>query len=221
MIHIYIYENLVNGKVYIGQTNNMKRRDLDHIKGDKSMPIDSAIKKHGRHNFSLNTITIVDTKDQSNDTEIEWIARARHLLGEENVYNIGIGGNNSRLGIKASEETIKLLSAVHKGNTIWLGKKHTDESKAKMSKSRLGNTNSKGAIRSEETRLKMSLVKKGKPAHNKGKATGKSAHNKIYFNDVQIAAILADRRGLVKIGKDYNVSSTVIIRIKKENKSST
>lgn len=34
----------------------------------------------------------------------------------------------------------------------------------------------------------------------------------------QISAILIDTRGHKKIGKDYNVSDTVIKRIKRENK---
>lgn len=61
MIDIYIYENLINGKVYIGQTNNLKRRDWAHIScQNKSMPIDLAIKKYGRQNFSLNIIRELD-----------------------------------------------------------------------------------------------------------------------------------------------------------------
>ena len=45
MIGIYKITNKINGKIYIGQSNDIKRRFLEHTYRDK-LPIDIAIKKH-------------------------------------------------------------------------------------------------------------------------------------------------------------------------------
>lgn len=127
---IYIYENLINGKVYIGQTEDLQYRDFAHNKGyglKDNMAIDIAIKKYGRDNFSLNVITTVDTKEQANYTEIDWIARARELLGRQNVYNKSNGGGAPMSGRKHTPETLQKMSDIKMGHTPTnIGKKSLD-----------------------------------------------------------------------------------------------
>lgn len=170
MIHIYIYENLVNGKVYIGQSYNLAQRDKDHISDTKNMPIDRAITKHGRANFSLHIITSVETYDQADDAEIEWIARAREVFGKENVYNISNGGNSySMRGRRHTDETKKKMSESSKGQIPWmLGKKHTEETRKQMSESHMGNQDRLGIPHSEESKKKISESNKGKIPWNVG-----------------------------------------------------
>jgi predicted GIY-YIG superfamily endonuclease len=50
MFYLYVYKNLVNDMIYIGQTKDMKIRDQKHCNGSK-MKIDKAIQKFGRKNF--------------------------------------------------------------------------------------------------------------------------------------------------------------------------
>lgn len=55
MYNIYCYENKINGKIYIGFTNNIIRRDKEHSAGyytDSSL-IEKSIQKYGRDNFDL------------------------------------------------------------------------------------------------------------------------------------------------------------------------
>ena len=53
MIGIYKITNKLNGKVYIGQSNNIGRRFKEHqTKGSESrIPVDVAIQKYGKENF--------------------------------------------------------------------------------------------------------------------------------------------------------------------------
>ena len=54
MIGIYKIENLNDGKIYIGQSNNIERRFYEHMtKGATSrIPLDIAIEKEGAESFS-------------------------------------------------------------------------------------------------------------------------------------------------------------------------
>lgn len=127
VFYIYCYENQINKKVYIGQTDNMERRDKEHtFHGHKTVALDCAIKKYGRENFSLDIVLIVESAEQADQEEIYWIARMREFMGKENVYNILDGGHGSR-GRPVSEETRRKIS---KANT---GKRHSPEARAKMS----------------------------------------------------------------------------------------
>ena len=59
MVYIYAYENKIDGKVYIGQAEDLKERDTQHVKyPNETMYIDRAIKCHGRENFDLWTIEL-------------------------------------------------------------------------------------------------------------------------------------------------------------------
>lgn len=144
--YIYIYENKINNNVYIGQTYDIKKRDREHIlHGCESMPIDCAIKKYGRDNFSLTTMAIVDTDDEADQQEIFWISYIREFLGKSKVYNIQDGGRGNSKGQKVvhSEATrlkmstsgkIKIFSSEHRANMsiAQTGRKHTENTKNKM-----------------------------------------------------------------------------------------
>ena len=58
MIGIYKITNVLNNKVYIGQSNNIERRFREHkTVGEKSkIPVDLAIKKYGSKNFNFEII---------------------------------------------------------------------------------------------------------------------------------------------------------------------
>lgn len=96
MIGIYKITNNINGKIYIGQSNNIQRRFSEHqTKGEQSrIPVDIAIQKYGKENFSFEVIEECSI-EQLNEKETKWIT---YFNSVENGYNCSIGGNQQSIG---------------------------------------------------------------------------------------------------------------------------
>lgn len=61
---IYKITNLINGKIYIGQSQRLKRRIYEHCYPTDKTPIGIAIQKYGEDNFEVEVIaTVTDAKD--------------------------------------------------------------------------------------------------------------------------------------------------------------
>ena len=102
MHYIYKYTNKINGKVYIGQTNNLQKRFNGHkseafnpkSKG-YNLPFHCAIRKYGIKNFIYEVLEEIEdgeSQDFINDREIFFIA-FYHSLTTENGYNLTVGGD--------------------------------------------------------------------------------------------------------------------------------
>ena len=50
---IYLYINKINGKKYVGQAVDFKRRHYTHIHGKRGLYIDNAIHKYGIENIKI------------------------------------------------------------------------------------------------------------------------------------------------------------------------
>lgn len=85
---IYCITNIINGKKYIGQSNNVKRRFNEHIKGNADTIIHNAIKKYGEENFKIETLETNITN--YNEREQYWIKELNTLV--PNGYNMTEGG---------------------------------------------------------------------------------------------------------------------------------
>jgi group I intron endonuclease len=111
-MYIYTIKNLVNGKMYVGQTiqANPKMRWYAHLdyarKGRKSHLYDS-IRKHSVENFEWQVIDQGKTIQELNELEAKWLAHYR-VLGE--VYNNREAGGNKL----HSAESIEKMRQVHK-----------------------------------------------------------------------------------------------------------
>ena len=90
--YVYRITNLVNGKVYIGQTNNLDRRWKEHLYDKRNNhPIHSALIKYGKENFRMDTLYYgVDY----NEEEKKWIS-FYDSQNPQNGYNIVAGGQDS------------------------------------------------------------------------------------------------------------------------------
>lgn len=119
---IYQYLNLINQKLYIGQTNNIDRRIREH-KSNSFNPksvnynniIHKAIRKYGYENFEISILETFDgTYDQANEREQFWI-KEKHSLITENGYNILEGGNNSSRSMFSNEEIANLKTLIKNG----------------------------------------------------------------------------------------------------------
>jgi group I intron endonuclease len=157
---IYEFINKTNGKSYIGQTINYKKRIKDHqfnYKNNlKKTPFYSALKKYGWNNFEINIIEECSEK-LLNEKEIYWISEKKSLY--PNGYNLLEGGNQAkhtditrqkiserRKGMKFSEKHIENLKKSHLGYVM------PEEQKIKISQS------NKGKIVSEDTRKKLKYL---------------------------------------------------------------
>lgn len=93
---IYKITNILNGKLYIGQTiQDVKERFYQHCATECSsevlnMAIHKAIKKYGKNNFTLEVIEEIDSTEL-NDRERYWI---KFYDSFNNGYNSTIGGQD-------------------------------------------------------------------------------------------------------------------------------
>lgn len=122
---IYLTQNLINGKIYIGvhSTNNMND---GYIGSGKKLS--DAIIQHGKENFKRHIICHARNKEEAYEIE-SWIVD-RNFLEREDVYNIipgGHGGNTyQKLPEERKQEIKNISSKTHKG------KKVSDETKRKQ-----------------------------------------------------------------------------------------
>lgn len=96
---IYKVTNLVNQKVYIGQSvNSLNHRKNQHYKESKYHKNDNtyfhnALRKYPKQSFFWEVIERVDSLEELNAKEIYWIDYY-HSTDKEKGYNLKLGGNN-------------------------------------------------------------------------------------------------------------------------------
>ena len=136
MYEIYGITNLVNNKIYIGQTKQgYRRRFIQHLCPSEGCPLfRNAVKKYGRQNFECELIDIAETQAEANEKEKMWI-KALGTYKPENGYNLSMGGVIGSF----NEDTLRRMSEAHKGDkNYFYGKHHTDETKKIMSEKKKG-----------------------------------------------------------------------------------
>ena len=87
MISIYVIENLIDHKYYIGPTNNPKRRRDQHFKKSHNLALRLDIKRLGKAKFTFRIIqTNIETTIEAEQEEYKLIA----VYEKDNkiVYNI-------------------------------------------------------------------------------------------------------------------------------------
>ena len=157
MVYGYIYkiENLVNGKLYIGQTiqkpNIKLTKHFNALKHNKhrNQHLQHSYNKYGKSNFKFSIINWCNSLDELNKLEMYYIKVYDTL---NRGYNMTKGGDG-QLSHYHTEETKRKLSEMNKGKCLssetrklvsennaryWLGKSRSLESRKKMSKSRKG-----------------------------------------------------------------------------------
>jgi group I intron endonuclease len=195
---IYILENKINGKHYVGQTiQTFNERFNGHKSAD--LYIDKAIRKYGITSFEIFLLENVP-KEELNYWECHYISECHSLF--PNGYNMSTGGNKNK---HPCVEVKRKQSEVKKGkNNPMYGKIHTEETRRKMKEKRAlqifsketkkkmsekvvskevkekisnankGNTYRLNKPHTEEAKKKMSESHKGQILWNKGKKIGSS-----------------------------------------------
>lgn len=105
-MYIYTIKNLVNGKMYVGQTiqSNAKMRWYSHCdmmrKGKKSYLYDS-MRKHGLENFLWEVVDQGTTIDELNNLETTWAnkLKAQGII----LYNNRETGGNKKHSVESIE----------------------------------------------------------------------------------------------------------------------
>lgn len=130
---VYKATNIVNNKVYVGQTIvGLKTRRENHVNAalaerDNNY-FHNSIRKHGKDNFEWEIIGYANSKSELNDLEISYIKKLKSF---ETGYNLTEGGGGMTSYV-ITEEHRKNLSESHKGY------KFTDEQRRKISKALTG-----------------------------------------------------------------------------------
>jgi group I intron endonuclease len=132
---IYTITNLINKKVYVGSSINLKRRFLSHKSLLKrnihhSKKLQNSFNKYGLENFEFKII-------EKGCWFKFLIVREQYWI---NFYNSFKNGYNewpfarTALGRKWTDEQRQNFKEKTRGRQCRLGHKHTEETKAKMSK---------------------------------------------------------------------------------------
>ena len=113
---VYKATNLINNKIYIGQTiNSLDYRMNQHFRESrcekkKNTYFHNAINKYGESSFEFVVIDSADSIDELNEKERYWIA-FYDSNNKTNGYNLDTGGTN---GGKKSETTRKKIGETTK-----------------------------------------------------------------------------------------------------------
>lgn len=211
---IYIIENKINDKKYVGSTINFKKRWGQHISAlnknkHNNSYLQKSWRKYGIKNF---TFTIIEEVKPNDLLEREQYYIDKHDVTNRNYgYNLlPTAGNNlgyrhtdesklkmsnNRKGKKLSEETKKRMkiAATKKDKSIYLN----PERIMKLSKANTGKK------LSEETKEKMSISQTGRKHSNKTKKKmSESGKGKVFSEETKKKisnALIGNKNGLGRI----------------------
>ena len=140
--YIYLTENLINHKRYIGQHT---RSCFDESYLGSGKIIRRAIDKYGKENFSCEVLEWCDSEEELNAREKYWISYYDADF-DDSFYNISSGGhvpvlrgkNSPRYGVSPSRESVekqrKSLKKYYESHDVWnKGVPMREESKKKLS----------------------------------------------------------------------------------------
>lgn len=139
---IYKITNLINGKIYIGKTKDVKVRWNSHKTAAKRKNKDNysyihrAINKYGAENFSIEVIAEYDLEADALEAEVHFI-KTYNSMDRTIGYNRTEGGDGAS-GLKFTDEQKQNLSNAKKGKTIgpdnaFYGKHHSKDTIDRLS----------------------------------------------------------------------------------------
>ncbi len=156
VIGVYKIENILNGKIYIGGSNNLKSRVLTHKtrlreNTHHNKHLQNSWNKYGKENFKFETIEECGVYELE-EREQYWFSfykKTNIMFNARPVVNSNLGikhseehinnWRKSRIGFKFSKAVIEKMKEKNSGSGNGMyGKHHTEETKQKMSKVRLG-----------------------------------------------------------------------------------
>ena len=168
------------GKIYIGQSIDIKRRWVYHRCLSNNYHINILYRsfiKYGVDNHNFEILEECDSK-LLNERERFYIEKY-DTFQTSNGMNLTRGGNSN---VEFSKSTIQKMSLAKKGKKIvhLIGYTHSDETKELLRQKSIGNKNWLGKHHSEETKEKLRIISTGKKLSDetKNKIGEKSKGNK-------------------------------------------
>lgn len=115
--YIYITENLINGKKYIGKHKHDK---FDKAYKGSGRNIQLALEKYGWDNFSCKILEECNSLEELNKAEMRWI-KQYNAVESDKFYNISVGGDGNK---ELTQETIDRIKET--GHKIWDSKEYKE-----------------------------------------------------------------------------------------------
>lgn len=164
---VYRVTNLLDSRVYIGQSANVRNRLRQHVKASSHSPLSHDIQVYGTENFSWDVLQESESLDERHELEKFWIARTRSTEVGYNKASGGPGPTGFRMPESAKEKLRLAFTGRHdsedtkeRKRVAATGFRHSQTTKdllsklrtgvpmpegvaAKMSKARLGGLNPK------------------------------------------------------------------------------
>ena len=193
---VYKIINIINGKIYIGSSVNVRKRKNLHFSRlrkntHECKHLQSAFNKYGEEKFKFEIIEYIKDKNKIIEREQYWIDNLK-------PYDKTIGYNSRKIAennlhTKRSEEDRIKCGLASKG------KKMSEEAKDKI------RLYQKGRKKSPETLEKMRIVRSGE-----GSGVAKLSNDDI----LKIKELLNDSYAQTYIAEIFNVSPSTISKIK-------
>lgn len=156
MYCVYIFQNKLDNKLYVGKTNNLEHRKRCHEYDSKnpSNYFHKAIAKYGLENFNSFVIEEWELEKDCLEAEQFWIEffQSNH---RSFGYNLTDGGEGIS-GYRHTTETKEKFKITNKDKT--LGLVHSEKSKNLMSKKQLANHEKNSQMNSGENNPNSKLV---------------------------------------------------------------
>lgn len=230
---IYCITNLVNGKIYIGQTiyKNPNKRWTKH-KYDTGVgslcAIHMAMRKHGIDSFNFEVIDeSASDLDELNDLESFYVSF--YDTFKSRGYNMTSGGESTEVSdetrnkiSKGNTGKIKTLETREKIRQANIGKKLSEETKKKISDAVSGEKNGfYGRKHSDETKEKLSEASRGNTFRLGKKHTDetklkmsesqfKSKYHKIAVLKIQEGVIVSEYKSINEAERQTGIDSSSI-----------
>lgn len=209
MFYIYKITNIVNNKVYIGQTNNHLNRWYRHkrsaILKDKTLLITKAMAKYGIDNFTYTVIAAAETRELINAAEIFYIKyyNSRNMSYGYNIATGGAFGQTPEMIAKIAaslREFYKTHFNAQKGCT------HSKEWNENISKASIGKPGTNlGKQFNDDWKLRISNSLSGKQLVGR--------HRFSADIEKEICSLYESGMTKYKLAKKYKCSTSLIIAI--------
>lgn len=197
IVGIYLITNLVNGKIYIGQSADIQARWWSHKgKSQKRTYLSSAIEKHGLENFSFEIL--IKCPIESLDFFEAAFITSYNACDRKIGYNLIPGGKGGR-GHHMSDEQKKKISEANRNPSLETRAKLSAVARRNASESarRLAEGN-RNRVWTEEARAKKSASMKASMSPERRAAIGLQHKGQIVSEETRVKLRAAAARRLAK-----------------------